>query len=116
MRMSQEQVERRLAAILAADVVGARGHKSIVDELKVKLLPAEKKSIERSPTKYVEAYRDYLTGREMLHSMAKGSLISGRPMFARAIQLDPNHGRQQSRERKARRAVLVAANDHLTRL
>ena len=46
---------------------------AIVEQLKVKLLPQEKKSIGQAPTDNIEAYTYYLKGRELLH---RGS-ISG---------------------------------------
>ena len=41
--------------------------KTIVDQLKVKLLPEEKKAIEQAPTDNVEAYTHYLRGRQFFH-------------------------------------------------
>ena len=41
--------------------------KTIVEQLKVKLLPEEKKAIEQAPTENVEAYTYYLKGRQFLH-------------------------------------------------
>jgi adenylate cyclase len=46
---------------------------AIVDQLKVKLLPQERKSVAQTPTNDVEAYNYYLKGRDLLH---RGS-ISG---------------------------------------
>jgi adenylate cyclase len=67
--------------------------KTIVDQLRVKLLPAEQKAIERAPTDNVEAYTDYLRGRQFLHTPTKLSLVLGRRMFVRAAQLDPHFAR-----------------------
>jgi adenylate cyclase len=63
--------------------------KAIVDQLKVKLLPEEKKAIEHVLTENVEAYTHYLRGRHFLHTAIKSSLILARRMFARAVELDP---------------------------
>ena len=41
---------------------------AIVEQLKVRLLPREKKSIEKAPTDNIEAYTHYLRGRDFLHS------------------------------------------------
>ena len=41
--------------------------KTIVEQLKVKLLPQEKKAIEAAPTQNVEAYNYYLRGRHLYH-------------------------------------------------
>ncbi len=67
--------------------------KTIVEQLKVKLLPEEKRAIEQAPTDNVEAYTHYLRGRELLHTSIKSSLILGRRMFARAAELDPRFAR-----------------------
>jgi adenylate cyclase len=63
--------------------------KTIVGQLKVRLLPEEKKAIEQAPTENVEAYTYYLKGRQFLHTSTKVSLVMGRRMFARAVELDP---------------------------
>jgi adenylate cyclase len=44
---------------------------AIVEQLTVKLLPQEKKSIERPQTDNIEAYTYYLRGREFLHRHTK---------------------------------------------
>jgi adenylate cyclase len=66
---------------------------AIVDQLKVKLLPQEKKSIERAPTDNIEAYTYYLRGRDFLHRRSKHYSRIARQMFAKAVELDPNYGR-----------------------
>jgi adenylate cyclase len=67
--------------------------KTIVDQLKVKLLADEMKAIEQVPTDNVEAYTDYLRGRQLLHAATRSSLILARRMFARAADLDPRFAR-----------------------
>ncbi|MBZ7927101.1 tetratricopeptide repeat protein (plasmid) [Ensifer adhaerens] len=67
--------------------------KTIVDQLKVKLLPDEKKAIELAPTDNIEAYTDYLRGRQLLHAATRTSLMLARRMFARATDLDPRFAR-----------------------
>jgi adenylate cyclase len=66
---------------------------AIVEQLKVKLLLQEKKSIERPPTDNVEGYTYYLRGRDFLHRTSKRYLELARRMFAKAIELDPNFAR-----------------------
>jgi adenylate cyclase len=66
---------------------------TIVDQLKVRLLPEEKKAIEQAQTENVEAYTHYLRGREFFHTRTKESLQLARRMFARATDLDPNYAR-----------------------
>ena len=67
--------------------------KTIVEQLKVKLLPEEKKAIEQAPTGNVEAYTHYLRGLQFFHTGTKSSLTLGRHMFARAVELDPRFAR-----------------------
>ena len=47
---------------------------AIVDQLKVKLLPQEKKSIQQTPTDNVEAYTFYLEGRQFIERRSKALL------------------------------------------
>jgi adenylate cyclase len=66
---------------------------AIVEQLKVKLLPQEKKSIRQTPTDSVEAYTYYLRGRQFLHRHSKSHYELARRMFARAVELDPLYAR-----------------------
>src|SRR5438105_6288015 len=66
---------------------------AIVEGLKVKLLPQEKKSIGQVPTENVEAYTYYLRGRDFLHRRSKRYFQLSRRMFAKAVELDPNYAR-----------------------
>ena len=66
---------------------------TIVGQLKVKLLPEEKKVIEQAPTDNVEAYTHYLRARDYLHMRTKTSLQLARRLFARAVELDPLYAR-----------------------
>jgi adenylate cyclase len=67
--------------------------KAIVGQLKVKLLPEEKKAIEQAPTGNVEAYTYYLRAREYYHIASKANHLMARQNFSRAIELDPNYAR-----------------------
>jgi len=67
--------------------------KAIVDQLKVKLLPEEKRAIEQPPTASVEAYTYYLRGREYYHIASKAHHIMAKQNFVKAIELDPNYAR-----------------------
>ena len=67
--------------------------KTIVEQLKVKLLPEEKKAIEQAPTENVEAYTYYLKGRELFHKGSKSYYAMAKQMFAKAIELDPLYAR-----------------------
>ncbi|WP_042777671.1 adenylate/guanylate cyclase domain-containing protein [Sinorhizobium fredii] len=66
---------------------------TIVDHLKVKLLPEEKKVIGRAPTGNSEAYAYYLRGRQFLHWHTKSHYILAKRMFAMAVELDPLYAR-----------------------
>ena len=62
---------------------------SIVAQLKIKLLPQERKAIAQAPTANVEAYTYYLKGREFFHNSTKRYLGLARQMFAKAVECDP---------------------------
>jgi adenylate cyclase len=66
---------------------------AIVEQLKVKLLPQERKSIEQAPTDNIEAYTYYLRGRQFLHRHSKSYYPLARRMFAKAVELDPTYAR-----------------------
>src|SRR5260370_19539670 len=66
---------------------------AIVEELKVKLLPQEKKSIAQTPTDNIEAYTYYLRGRQFLQRHSKSYYQLARRMFAKAVELDPMYAR-----------------------
>ena len=67
--------------------------KSIVDQLKVRLLPEEQAVIGQAPTENIEAYNLYLKGREHFHNPTKAFLLLARQMFVRATELDPGFAR-----------------------
>jgi adenylate cyclase len=66
---------------------------AIVEQLKVKLLPQEKKSIGQAQTDSVEAYTYYLRGRQFFHRHSKSYYQMARRMFAKAVELDPMYAR-----------------------
>lgn len=66
---------------------------AIVEQLKVKLLPQEKKSIAEAPTDNIEAYTYYLRGRQFLHRHSKSYYQLARRMFSKAVELDPMYAR-----------------------
>jgi adenylate cyclase len=66
---------------------------AIVDQLKIKLLPEEKKAIESDPTTSVEAYTYYLRGRQFSHAWTRAYMLLARRMFLKAVELDPNFAR-----------------------
>ncbi|WEX86399.1 adenylate/guanylate cyclase domain-containing protein [Sinorhizobium garamanticum] len=66
---------------------------AIVSQLKIRLLPRERKAIEQPATASVEAYNYCLKGRELFHTMTKASLQHARRMFTYAAELDPHFAR-----------------------
>jgi adenylate cyclase len=66
---------------------------AIVEQLKVKLHPQERKSIGQAPTDNIEAYTYYLRGKDFLHRRSKRYLQLARQMFAKAVELDPLYAR-----------------------
>ena len=67
--------------------------KSIVSQLKVRLLPRERKAIEQAPTRNVEAYTYFLRGRDYFHRGSRTYYNLAKRMFAKAIELDPGYAR-----------------------
>src|SRR5438876_2950653 len=66
---------------------------AIVEQLKVKLLPQEKKHIAQTPSDNVEAYTYYLRGRQFMQRHSKSNYQLARRMFAKAVELDPLYAR-----------------------
>jgi adenylate cyclase len=67
--------------------------KTIVDQLRVRLLPAEKSAIAQPPTTSVEAYTYYLKGRQFFHNATRFFLTLARQMFVKATEADPTFAR-----------------------
>ena len=67
--------------------------KTIVEQLKVRLLPEEKKAIGQAPTASVEAYTYFLRGREFFNNSTRWFLMLARQMFAKAVEIDPSFAR-----------------------
>jgi adenylate cyclase len=68
--------------------------RAIVDALKVKLLPEEKKAIERRGTENVEAYNLYLLARQIYIIGFEGDRRRGEAIIRfcqRAVEIDPNY-------------------------
>jgi adenylate cyclase len=67
---------------------------AIVDALKVKLLPEEKKAIEKHGTENVEAYNIYLMAREAYATGFEGDVRNSEAIIRlcrRATEIDPNY-------------------------
>jgi adenylate cyclase len=68
--------------------------KSIVDALKVRLLPRELETITNRSTGNAEAYRIYLMGRSFFNRGHESrNMKAARHLFAQAIEVDPNYAR-----------------------
>jgi adenylate cyclase len=66
---------------------------AIVEQLKIRLLPTERRAIAQAPTVNVEAYSCYLKGRHYFHNTTRAFLVLAREMFAKAVELDPAYAR-----------------------
>ena len=85
-----ERFDRDLTDIFAIQDEITR---AIVEQLRVRLLPAEKKAIGRPPTSNVEAYNIFLKARDNYHNATRSFLEMARKMFVRATELDPDYAR-----------------------
>jgi TolB-like protein len=66
----------------------------VAKELKVHLLEADKKNIEKKPTDNSEAYSDFLRGRELLRGeQTETTLRQALTLFEKAVELDPSFAR-----------------------
>lgn len=84
--------------------------KTIVGQLKVKLLPREKRAIEAVPTSSVEAYTYYLQGRHLFHLHTTSYVLLAQRMFTRSLELDPAYARAYAG--LANSAFFLYVNDH----
>lgn len=67
--------------------------RTIVDQLKVQLLPQERQAIIQVPTTDVTAYADYLLGRTLFLNATRQHLDQARACFQRAIDRDPAYAK-----------------------
>jgi adenylate cyclase len=67
--------------------------KTIVEQLKVTLLPQERRAIETAPTPNVEAYDTYLQARHFYHFHTTHHTLLAQRLFAKAADLDPTYSR-----------------------
>jgi len=65
----------------------------VAGELKVQLLQEEKKTLEKKPTENMEAYGDFLRGRELFRDVSEPSRRQALKLFERAVELDPSYAR-----------------------
>lgn len=85
-----ERYDRDLTDIFAIQDEITR---AIVEQLKIHLVPEEKKAICQNPTDNVEAYTLYLKGREFFHNLTKWFVELARQMFVKAAEVDPAFAR-----------------------
>jgi len=64
---------------------------SIADALKVELSESERRTIEKVPTRDVEAYDFYLRGRQFFYRSKRRSIKNAVEMFERATSHDPDY-------------------------
>jgi TolB-like protein/Flp pilus assembly protein TadD len=64
---------------------------NIVDALRVVLTDEERRAIEKPAAENVDAYQQYLRGRQYFHQMRHSSIQYARRMFERAIEIDPQY-------------------------
>ena len=84
--------------------------KTIVEQLKVKLLPQEKKAIETVPTSNVDAYNYYLRGRHLFYLHTTPHVLLAQRMFMKAVEIDPAYARAYAGLADA--ALFLYLNDH----
>lgn len=83
-----ERFDRDLTDIFALQDEITR---TIVEQLRVKLLPEERTAIADAPTQSVEAYTAFLKGKQIFRIGTRQSLVQARQMYARALELDPSY-------------------------
>ncbi len=66
---------------------------AIVEQFKVRLLPAEKQAIEAEPTQNLDAYNYYLQGRHFYHLHSTQHALLAKRFFHKAVELDPLYAR-----------------------
>ncbi len=83
-----EEYDREMKDIFAIQDEISR---NIVNTLKVKLTSNEQHAIERVPTRDAKAYDFYLRGRRYFYLGGGKNYRSGKEMFLKASELDPNY-------------------------
>ncbi len=65
----------------------------VAGELRTQLLDSEKRTLEKKPTENIEAYNNFLRGRELLREATAASARQAIGLFEKAIELDPKFAR-----------------------
>ncbi len=63
----------------------------VADALRVRLLPSEKKSIEKKPTESTQAYTLYLKGRYYWNERTEDGLVKAITYLEQAVEMDPKY-------------------------
>lgn len=79
--------ERQAKDIFALQQEIAR---NIAEEIEAIITPEEVKQIEKIPTEDLEAYNEYMAGRELLYEASTEALQKSITLFQRAIKRDPH--------------------------
>ena len=85
-----ENYDRTLDDIFA---VQSEIAEKVAGELKVQLLQSERNTIEEKSTENMEAYSNFLRGRELLREGSEPSLWQALRLFEKAVELDPTFAR-----------------------
>ena len=85
-----DRYDRELADVFAIQDELTR---NIIEQLKVRLLPAEKIAIGQAQAASFEAYDYYLKGRQFFHNTTRNYVTLARRMFLKALELDPAYAR-----------------------
>ena len=67
--------------------------RSIVEVLKVKLLPGEEDALRKAPTGDIDAYQLYLRGQQLCRQRTRHAYEVARRLFAQAVELDRDFAR-----------------------
>lgn len=107
--------DRDLADVFAIQTEIA---KSIADQLRAKILPAEKRAIETQPTKDLEAYDLYVRGTEALDTApnssqdVKAKFLEAINFFEQALARDPSFFNAQCKLAQAQDQLYLLGGDH----
>jgi adenylate cyclase len=65
----------------------------VAEELRIRLVDSEKKTLEKKSTENTEAYSDFLRARELYREETEASVRQALSLFVKAIELDPKFAR-----------------------
>lgn len=85
-----EEYDRELKDVFS---IQSEISEAVAEELKIRILPAEKTRLERKPTEDPEAYNLYLKGRFFWNERTRDGLEKAFSYFTEATKRDPSFGR-----------------------